>query len=180
MGEKTVRESQSTIFEWAEATFGPARSIVRLLGRANTEMAELIRAVTTPGSPAQIAEEAADTAIVLCCVATMAAATISFEGGAPAASNPLQPAASANATIAELLAELVGRPRPIRTVTVLLRRAFLYLESVCEACGTTLTAEIDKKMATNRQRRWVREGGGVGSHTDGADEHHIRIEGEAA
>jgi hypothetical protein len=175
-----MREDQASIFEWAERTFGPAASVVPLLGRANTEMAELIRAATTPEAPEAIAVEAADVAIVLCRVATMMNVAISFGGpprdGRIRRANPLRPATGANRAVADLLEGLAIRPHTANAIALerLLGRAFIYLRGVCEACGTTLDVEVDLKMEINLKRRRVAAGNGTGSHS-----HHARVK-EAA
>lgn len=45
-------------------------------------------------------------------------------------------------------------------VVIVLMRLF-------ERFGTTLEAEVDRKMAINRERRWVLDGNGHGSHVKG-------------
>jgi hypothetical protein len=42
-------ETRDAISDWADKTFGPATRIDRIVARANEEMAELLRAVTSPG-----------------------------------------------------------------------------------------------------------------------------------
>ena len=65
-------ETQETITNWAESTFGEASSCARVAARANEEMAELLRALTADFiDPAKAAEEAADIVIVLFRVAEM-------------------------------------------------------------------------------------------------------------
>lgn len=60
-----VIESTESIAQWAQDTFGEAKSIARVAVRANEEMAELLRAVTSSQRPKVIREEAADVVIVL-------------------------------------------------------------------------------------------------------------------
>lgn len=64
------KETQATITEWIETTFGPAESNARVLARANEEMAELLRNVTIDDRHSDIPEEMADVVIVLYRVAT--------------------------------------------------------------------------------------------------------------
>lgn len=64
------RETQQTISEWIEETFGPAGSNARVVARANEEMAELLRDVTIDDAHPKAAEEIADVFIVLYRVAT--------------------------------------------------------------------------------------------------------------
>lgn len=174
-GNKNVRETQASIVEWADDTFGPSKSVFRLVGRANTEMAELVRAATSGDDPLKIAEEAADVAIVLCRAADMLGRAAIFEGPS---TNPLRitmAAVHANRAMADLLAEM-ERDRPwTEHAGTLIDRVFLFLRRVCEAAGTTLAEQVDRKQTINRARRWVLAGDGTGSHV-GGDEHHIRIE----
>jgi transcriptional regulator with XRE-family HTH domain len=72
-------EDQTTITEWAEQTFGPARSLPRVAARANEEMAELLRAVTADAPLAKVAEEIADVVIVLNRLASLCGARLRDE-----------------------------------------------------------------------------------------------------
>ena len=65
-----MKETQTTITQWANQTFGVSSSNVRVASRANEEMAELIRALTTDDYNPKAAEEIADVVIVLCRLAT--------------------------------------------------------------------------------------------------------------
>lgn len=58
-------ETQQTITEWCDATFGPISSNVRVAARANEEMAELLRALASDDTHPKAAEEIADIFIVL-------------------------------------------------------------------------------------------------------------------
>lgn len=60
-----ARETSATIAAWAETTFGPLKSLERLVDRAQQELAELRAAVVSNGSPIDIAHEAADVVILL-------------------------------------------------------------------------------------------------------------------
>jgi NTP pyrophosphatase (non-canonical NTP hydrolase) len=50
---------------WATEIFGPPPSVPRIVGRANEEMAELVREATCDGDLEKVAEEAADVLILL-------------------------------------------------------------------------------------------------------------------
>jgi NTP pyrophosphatase (non-canonical NTP hydrolase) len=63
-------ETQQSISEWAEQTFGPAGSNARVAARANEEMAELLRALTVQDDAKDGAAEVADIFIVLYRLAT--------------------------------------------------------------------------------------------------------------
>lgn len=58
-------ETQDTICAWTEATFGHASSNARVAARANEEMAELLRALTSDDNHSKAIEEAADVVIIL-------------------------------------------------------------------------------------------------------------------
>ena len=60
-----IRETTESIGFWANQAFGPAPDAARIAVRANEEMAELLRAVTTNQSDAVVIEECADIVIVL-------------------------------------------------------------------------------------------------------------------
>ena len=57
---------QQGISDWANETFGPASSNARVAARANEEMAELLRALTSDDQHPKAAEEVADIIIILC------------------------------------------------------------------------------------------------------------------
>lgn len=66
-----MREDQYTITEWANKTFGLAKSNVGTASRANEEMAELIdKLINFPEDSKEALEEIADIYIVLCRLAT--------------------------------------------------------------------------------------------------------------
>lgn len=57
---------QEDIADWADETFGTASSNARVAARANEEMSELLRALTSDDQHPKAAEEVADIIIVLC------------------------------------------------------------------------------------------------------------------
>lgn len=63
-------ETQRSVSEWIEATFGPAGSNARCAARANEEMAELLRALTSDDDNPRAAPEMADVVILLYRLAT--------------------------------------------------------------------------------------------------------------
>ena len=60
-----TRETSASIAAWAETTFGPLKSLERLVERAEQELVELRAAVAGNASPDDIAHEAADVMILL-------------------------------------------------------------------------------------------------------------------
>lgn len=65
-----MRETQATITQWVEETFGPVSSNARVVARANEEMAEMLKAVTSDDNHSKLAEECADVVICLYRLAT--------------------------------------------------------------------------------------------------------------
>ena len=95
-------ETETSIVEWADATFGRTSSNIRVAARANEEMSELLRALSVDENHPKAAEEIADIVIILMRVASQ--------------------------------------------------------------LGTTIAAEVDRKMAINRERVWKLDGTGHGYH----------------
>lgn len=60
-----MEESQSGVARWADETFGTSTSNMRIAARANEEMAELLRALSTDDNNPKALEEIADVFIVL-------------------------------------------------------------------------------------------------------------------
>lgn len=65
IAQRALRENQQSICAWTEATFGEASSNARVAARANEEMAELLRALTSDDDHPKAVEEAADVVIIL-------------------------------------------------------------------------------------------------------------------
>ncbi len=63
-------ETQESISKWADDTFGPTSSTMRVAVRANEEMAELLRALSVDDFNQKALDECADVYIVLCRVVT--------------------------------------------------------------------------------------------------------------
>lgn len=72
-------ETQKTISDWANETFGTATSNMRIAVRANEEMAELLRALSADDYSSKAGEEIADVLIVLCRVAERLGVSIENE-----------------------------------------------------------------------------------------------------
>lgn len=71
VGGECGHETQATVSEWAESTFGPSGSNIRVAARANEEMAELLRHLSATDTSPLAAEEVADVVIVLYRLATL-------------------------------------------------------------------------------------------------------------
>lgn len=68
--DNVLIETQDSISSWAEETFGPSGSNLRVAIRANQEMAELLRELALNDSNPKAADEIADVIIVLCRLST--------------------------------------------------------------------------------------------------------------
>lgn len=74
-----IHEDQVSISKWAEDTFGASGSNMRVAVRANEEMAELLRALSSDDNNPKAIEEAADVIIVLQRVFTRMGADLQAE-----------------------------------------------------------------------------------------------------
>lgn len=160
-------ETQKSICEWADSVFGTVSSNFRVATRANEEMAELLRCLALGEEQhAKAAEEAADVAIVLCRLATRLGVTCSFgfPGDHPTVARRAARfgvMASANLGIAMSFLEHDDNASGVAGVV---QACIGWLATLANLLGTTLQAEIDKKMAINRAREWKLDGTGHGYH----------------
>lgn len=161
--------TQAAIVTWADRTFGPSTDMRRLVARANEEMSELIRLITSPEpDPDKIAEECADIAIALC----RCAAPVNYDmtevfqldvltGGIYSS------AVKANGLLAFLLERLdvrnVERPENIGR---LIGNIIIKMAEICRSVGRCLSDAIDRKMAINYARHWRTDGTGHGYHVE--------------
>jgi len=72
-------ETQQSITAWADETFGPSTSNMRIATRANEEMAELLRALSVDDTSPDAAVEIADVVIVLSRLASKLGVDIAAE-----------------------------------------------------------------------------------------------------
>lgn len=151
-------ETQKTISDWAEETFGAGGSDFRRLVRVNEEMAELLRSVARDEIHV-IPGELADVAIVLCRVAERSGVDLNHEANLLTnyqESHLEECVIHANFLLALLMSQR-GSPRHIVDVFIALRNA-------ANVLGLDLWKEVEKKMAINRERKWQRDGSGHGYH----------------
>lgn len=74
--------------------------------------------------------------------------------------------ARANTEMAELLRELAqSKPNPAK-VAEEVADVVIVLMRLLSQLGITLASAVDRKMATNRKRKWVRTGVGIGQHVE--------------
>lgn len=168
------RETQKSISDWAEETFGAATSNLRVAVRANEEMAELLRELTIDFSPEYDArkavEECADTYIVLCRLGERLGLNLLQSPSArairhemPIGSRPFEIAVKANVLIAKAMLLLSYKIQHKVTATTASEVAGL-LEWIVEKLGGDLHVAVDSKMEVNRRRRWRVDGSGHGYH----------------
>lgn len=162
-------ETQSSISTWASETFGEPGTLIRVLARANEEMAELLREATADCRPEKLAEEAADVLIVLFRVAERKGFKLieykppkSYADEAPVQALVRFHVLQANMYLADALG--IEESGLADRVPHRLRKVFDHLHGLCSVLGRDLLAEVDAKMAVNRARVWKKDGTGHGYH----------------
>lgn len=168
-----MTETQASICEWADATFGEAPDIRRIFSRANEEAAELVTHTVMPEIDTEkIATECADIAIILCRAARAcntdiyecinfdmdvngyvygAAVTVVYQMGITLMY------AGRNDIDYDVMRNLIGK-------------TIFRLAEICAALGYKLSERIETKMARNRAREWRLDGSGHGYHTKEPEE----------
>lgn len=168
-----MSETQKSIADWAHDTFGPAHSIPRVLGRAAEEAAELIRKVTIGTfTPEEIAEEAADTAIVLARAAELLKMDEQRALAFVARAMATEPESAALGEYAFAVLNQIGEAGATLCAPGIVASrsqpavigARLSLELVCKRVGIDLATAIELKMQVNRKRTWKLDGSGHGYH----------------
>jgi hypothetical protein len=143
-------ETQQTISDWANATFGEVKSTRSILTRANCEMAELVHAVECGAPTEKIAAEIADVIIVLCRYSMV-----------------FGPHNSGGCSTLLIADDMLNSAR--RTPEGISRDSYVHrvvwsLAAFAEDRGIDLSATIDAKMKINRGRKWISKGPGHGQH----------------
>jgi hypothetical protein len=140
-----TKETQGSIAQWVESTYGPAPHHLCIAARANEEMAELVHAFHTRDDPAKISAKAAEVAIVLCRLAECLGITILPFRYQKASKTP---AIAANLALAKAINELT-RYREIKAA-ILVADAVRHLATLVDKFGDRLEVAIDRKMVLNR------------------------------
>lgn len=168
-----MTETQETITAWGTETFGPTNTL-RLVARANTEMAELLAEVSSFARPDRIADECADVLIVLARAASLMGVNVAFESvkREPTASVVERAAAMANSSLSGVFACVAMGWMPEASAKLI--DLWRDVEALMQKCKAIPARRVDAKMAVNRKRKWVLAGDGTGEHM-----RHVR-EGEAA
>lgn len=168
MGYKMI-ETQNSLNAWADATFGPSNNIPHFLTRANLELAELLHEITMPvPNFAKIREECADVTHIFCRIAGIVGENLdAIFALAPNVvdANLYPPAARAFGLMAYLFERLsINNIISHADIGRTIGRITVALAEICCAAGGNLPDEIDKKAVILRQREWVKDGTGCGSH----------------
>jgi hypothetical protein len=173
-------ETQHTVAAWAEQTFGPAQSDLRVATRVHEELLELQNAVLAGLPDEKIREEAADVAICLYRLGAVLGADLDrriqsalMMGMAkelvPENDSPARAVMRAELKLVvakNMMADGFPRTRFLQEVTAVR----VILEEVVTRHGGSLTDEVDAKMVINRNRVWRLDGSGHGYHVSSSAE----------
>ncbi len=163
-----MRETQQTIAQWADASFGPCKDVLSSIARAGQEMAELVKCVVEGGTVDDAVEEAADVVICLARAGEkldydLLQSSRTFIGEDPTGSSPTGLALAASLYLG--MAALRATTGADDTLVTLLSSVRM-LDIFVSAVGLDLEEVIDAKMVVNRRRQWRRDGHGHGYHID--------------
>lgn len=162
-----MTETQSTIAAWADAAFGPAKSLASIAARANREMAELLQKVVDLAPDEAIVEEAADVLIVLARYAAASGQEM-HRYVAPrlsCSSDRFPLACSAARALLDLVRDSKGHNLPASRIVTAVAIARTIADLI-QVCGGNAQVAIDAKMEVNRLRRWKLDGVGHGQHVE--------------
>jgi hypothetical protein len=166
-----MMETQESISQWAQETFGEAGSNARVAARANEEMAELVVDAAewdTPDKP--MVKECADVAIVLCRLACRMGFELRLEIlrheysvliNYNISNNVL--VARANLAMSKLLRALTANENS-SSAEAHANECMVMLLQLAYFTGYDLMTAIDEKMAVNRSRTWTLDNTGHGYH----------------
>lgn len=162
-----MTETQATIAQWADHTFGPTNAL-RVATRAFTETAELLAVYSAETlNRAALIEEAADIAIVLSRLELMLAGD-DPQWDALVASGESQLSiehmiSSIPQGVADIIRALIEQDRD--SASLACDGVLSDLADLVAWFGGHLPAAIDAKMAVNRKREWRHSGDSHNYHT---------------
>lgn len=173
------RETQTSIAEWQDVTFGKSARNFRIAVRANEEMAELLRELSLGASPEYDArkaiEECADVYIVLCRLGDRFGVDLlkssyarNIRDELHFGSKPYEIAAKANLLMARTVL-LLSYEIPHKAITEVAAGVVGLLKWIVERLGGNLLDAIDRKMDVNRARTWRLDASGHGYHVKERD-----------
>lgn len=170
------RDNQQTCSDWANASFGRPSSLLGIATRANEELAELIRELSKPEPvPQEAAAECGDVTIILYRLAEMTGnvmqaepedgvAIVGSHAFADINESPMSAALFAARHLHMLMTYLLKRDPDKELIGDRCCSIMSCMELCCKFLGTTLAAEVDRKMEINRGRTWNSSGDGHGYH----------------
>lgn len=195
-------ETQNSISQWIDATFGTKGNLYSTLTRANEEMAELLRAVAEaptyhgfwqPDIRDKALNEAADVAICLYRIADRMNVQVAYDADESSAVYPLSAANAANSCLARMMSfagdlkmrDDVSDYAQMRAPSLVyvdrfqqdLLLVYQNLAALCRILNSKLEDRVDHKMTVNRARTWNLTDDGQGYHVKGGvPSDHIMID----
>ncbi|HLY04892.1 MAG TPA: hypothetical protein VKR31_04005 [Rhizomicrobium sp.] len=176
-----MHETAQSISDWALATFGESSSDFRVATRANEEMAEALKEIAQ-GNAKKAAEECADVLIVLARLAVRMGLSLSWttygglKPGVRCIDDAQAYAAAGNQKLAHVMYCLTlrhgydgvrGEGNPLEQIADC-------MSITAGKLGYDIVAEVDRKMAINRERKWNVGPDGHGYHVkDDGPQHGI-------
>ncbi len=160
-----MTETVHTISDWAAETFGPPSSDIRVAARANEELAELLRAVTSGAPVGKVVEECADVLIVLARLSVRIGLRLDI-GDRPTITadvTPLQATIVAMREMHRLVDAIERDPVPLRARAAL-TAIWQIVGAIIVMFGSSPAEAVNAKMAVNRRRVWNLTGDGHGYH----------------
>lgn len=157
-------ETPGSISQWANQNFGLASSNFRIVVRANEEMSELLKAVSTGQPTKKILEEVADVAIVMYRYTENIHMKIDYaeiQLVHPSVTEYL--IAQANTRLAAII-RMVSLWEEDSYTKYTINELYWILRQICVSLRSSLQYEVDSKMAINRQRKWILDGTGQAQH----------------
>jgi NTP pyrophosphatase (non-canonical NTP hydrolase) len=159
-------ETQDSIEDWADSIFGLDPGPEIILPRVNSEMAELLRSVSSRKRSAELANsivmECADVVIILCRVAKHDGIDLTRQFNddhvGRVGDDARQIAAQANPSLARAMVT-TGLARSVHV-----KFCVLHLAELCAFMASHLGTAVSEKMAINRKRKWHLHGDGTGQH----------------
>lgn len=153
-------ETQESICQWANETFGRPDTVLSIAERAEEEMRELLHVLDADENDPKAAEEAADVVIVLMRVFERCGTTLVnelFELRRP--HPPFEQAAKAMQRLLSILDADDSDPRAAGAAALVVAS----LMGIFNRHGSCSSA-VTQKMAKNRARKWQLTGDGHGQH----------------
>lgn len=164
-----MNETQNSIVEWADATFGPVNYTPRAFSRLIEEVAELVKEVSMPvRDDAKTLNEIADAVIVAARLAHLSKSVITMGSDAqtgnraPCPGQLVDDFLANEAVVAMCIAvEGFGMGRWSRSAVATFMEVCHGMAAVLDG---DLQAAVNAKMAKNRARTWAPDGTGHGYH----------------